>query len=123
MKRFQKVLVIVLCVGMILSLTACVTPEEREKIEAENMERAQEIAAEYFDETFVYDFDFYEGGGEFDVNLYMYVYTDGETINCVGIPKKENGAGPYVYYDCTLHQYSSGYWSLRTYEDCKSVEE
>lgn len=116
-------LLMLLCFCTLLSLIACKTPEEQEKIDEENMERAQEIAEEYFDETFVYDFDFYNGGGEFDVNQYMYVYTDGETINCVAIPAKENGAGPYAYYDCTLHQYSSGRWSLESYEDWKSVEE
>lgn len=121
MKQFKKILCAALSVGMLVSFAGCTTPEEQEKIDAENKEKALEIAKEYFGEEFEYDFDFYGGGGG-DPAQDIYVFTDGDTIHCVALPAKENAPGPYVHYDCTLHQYSNGYWSLQEYEDTVVLE-
>ncbi|MBR5798953.1 MAG: hypothetical protein IKY23_02725 [Lachnospiraceae bacterium] len=116
MKRLFMILMSVL---VLLTCSGCMTVEEREAYEAANMERALSIAENYFDEEFQYDFYFYGGGGEGDIPQFIYVFTDGETLNCVGVPARENVAGPFVYYNCELHQYSEKYWAL---EDCASSE-
>ena len=109
-------------VVMILS-GGCKTPEERSEIEADNLAWAERLADKYFDDAFEYDFHSYGGSGEGDPAVYYYVYTDGTTKNCISIPAKENAPDPYIYYDCTLHQYSSGYWSFEGSKDSERVEE
>lgn len=121
MKQVQKMLCAVLCAGTLLPLGGCVSPKEQEEIDAANKEKALEIAKEYFGEEFEYDFDFYGGSGGGPAQD-IYVFTDGDTIHCVALPVKENAPGPYVHYDCTLHQYSGGYWSLQDYEDTVSLD-
>lgn len=122
MAEFKRILCAVLGAGILVSLSACTTPEEQEKIDAENKEKAIEIAEEYFGDDFEYDFDFYGGGGEGDAAIDIYVFTDGDTFNCVSLPAKENAPDPRVYYDCELHQYSSGIWSLQDWEDSEKAE-
>ncbi|MBQ8637811.1 MAG: hypothetical protein IJ468_01430 [Lachnospiraceae bacterium] len=122
MTQLKKILYCILSFGVLVSLSACTTPEEQAKIDAENKEKAIAIAAEYFGDDFAYDFDFYGGGGEGDAAIDIYVFKDGDTIHCVSLPAKENAPGPRVYYDCELHQYSSGYWSLQHYEGSERVE-
>lgn len=121
-KNFRKTICTLFCVMMPLLLNGCTTPKEQAKIDADNMKKAEKIAEEYFDEDFQYDFDFYGGGGEGDTSLYIYVFTDGDTFNCVGIPSREDVAGPFVFYGCTLHEYDSGGWDILTSEDSKRVD-
>lgn len=121
-KNFRKTICALFSVMVLLLLNGCTTPKEQAKIDADNKMRAEEIAEEYFDEDFQYDFDFYGGGGEGDLPVYIYVFTDGNTINCVAIPAREDDAGPFVYYDCTLHQYDSGGWSILKVKDSDRVD-
>lgn len=121
-KNFRKTICTLFSVMVLLLLNGCTTPKEQEKIDADNKRWAEEIAEEYFGKDFQYDFDFYGGGGEGDIPLYIYVFTDGETIHCVGIPAGEDVAGPFVYYGCTLHQYDSGGWSILAMEDSEKVD-
>lgn len=113
---------LMVCLMTLAVATGCKTAEEQAQIDADNLVWAESIADQYFEEGFEYDFHFYGGGGEGDLALYMYIYKNGDVINCVGIPAKENAAGPFVYYDCTLHQYSSGRYSLESFEDSESVD-
>ncbi|MBP3325080.1 MAG: hypothetical protein J6L77_01500 [Coprococcus sp.] len=121
-KNFRKIICMFFSVMVLVLLNGCTTPEEQAKIDADNKMRAEKIAEEYFDEDFQYDFDFYGGGGEGDLSAYIYVFTDGNTINCVAIPATEDDAGPFVYYDCTLHQYDSGRWSILKIKDSDKVD-
>ena len=123
MKQFKKVLCTVLSAAMMVSFGSCRSPEEQEKIDAENKEKAIRIAEKYFGEDFKYDFDFYGGGGEGDPAIDIYVFTDGKTINCVSLPAKENAPDPRVYYDCVMHEYSNGHWSMQEYEESERVEQ
>ena len=75
MKQFKKVLCTVLSTTMMVSFGSCRSPEEQEKINAENKENAIRIAEKYFGEDFKYDFDFYGGGGEGDPAIDIYVFT------------------------------------------------
>jgi len=121
-KNFRKTICTLFNVMVLLLLNGCTTPKEQAKIEADNKMMAEKIAEEYFGEDFRYDFEFYGGGGEGDTALYIYVFTDGDTINCVGIPTREDVAGPFVHYGCTLHQYDSGKWDILAMEDSAKVD-
>ncbi len=121
MRSFKRILCSVLSVGILVSLSACTTPEEKEKADAENKDKAIEIAKEYFDDTFEYDFDFYGGGGG-EAAMDIYVFTDGETYNCVSLPAKEDAPDARVYYDCYLHQFESGRWQLQEWENSEPAE-
>ena len=120
MKKLIRILIL-FCILM-LFLVGCDTAEEREQKESSNKIKADYVAKQYFEDDFEFDFSFYDGGGEFENSFYMYVYTDGVTINCIGITDNENGPGPYVYYDCILHQYSNGKYSLETWKDFINAE-
>lgn len=121
-KNFRQTMCTLFSVMVLLLLNGCTTPKEQEKIDADNKRWAEEIAEEYFDEDFQYDFDFYSGGGEGGIPLYIDVFTDGDTIHCVAIPAREDYAGPFVHYGCTLHQYDSGGWSILAMEDSERVD-
>lgn len=121
MDGIKKIAVVLLCLSLLVAVTACKTSEEQARIDAENLQWAEEIAQEYFEEGFEYDFHFYGGGGEGDTSLYMYVFKNGDTINCVAVPARENVAGPFVYYDCTLYEFSSGGWFIQSFEDTERV--
>ncbi len=123
MKRFSKIICLLLCLLTVFSLTCCMTEEEKEKFEADNLARAENIAENHFSDDFKYDFHFYGGAAEGAPNIYIYVYTDGYTINCIQIPGEEKAPDPYVYYDCELHQYSGGAWDLLHYEDSERAVE
>ena len=119
----KKILCTLFATVMMIVCGGCETPEERSAVEADNLAWAERLADKYFDDDFEYDFHFYGGGGEGDAAVYIYVFTDGRTKNCVSIPAKEDAPDPYVYYDCTLHQYSSGRWSFEGSEDSEPAEE
>ena len=123
MNMIKRVLHSILSIGIIISFSACTTPEEQEKTDTDNKEKAIEIAEEYFDNGFKYDFDFYGGGGEGDAAMDIYVFTDGNTYNCVALPAKENAPDSRVYYDCYLHQFESGRWQLQEWDNSEAVEE
>lgn len=121
MKSLRRILCSALSVVMLFSLSACTTPEEKEKQEADDKDKAVEIAEKYFDDTFEYDFDFYGGGGG-EAAMDIYVFTDGETYNCVALPTEEDAPDARVYYDCYLHQFDSGRWQLQEWESSELAE-
>ncbi len=123
MKNSFKIICLLITLLTVLSLTCCMTDEEREKFEADNLTRAENIAKNHFSDDFKYDFHFYGGAAEGAPDVYLYVYTDGSTVNCIQIPGNEKAPDPYVYYDCQLHQYSSGAWALLDYEDSERAVE
>ena len=122
MKRFSNILCAVLSAGLLISLSSCKSQEEKKKNDADNKKKAIEIAEEYFGESYKYDFDFYGGGGEGDAAMDIYVFKKGGSINCVALPAKKNAPDARVYYDCDLHQYESGRWSLQDWENSEKIK-
>lgn len=122
MNRFKIMLCTAISAVMLASLGGCKSEKEQSRIDTENKEKSIEIAEEYFGDEFKYDFDFYGGAGEGNPAVDIYVFTDGDTFNCVSLPAKKNAPDPRVYYNCELHQYSGGTWELLGYEDSESVD-
>lgn len=122
MTSFKKLTSAILVLVMLFILAGCTSPAEQEKIDADNKKIATELAEKYFGKEYKYDFDFYGGGAEGSAKVDIYVFKNGDKINCIAMPAKENAPGPNAYFDCTLHQYQNGNWSLEDYEDFKNLE-
>lgn len=119
----KKICAVALCSCILMSLAGCKTPAEQAAIDKSNTEKAQKIADVYFDADFKYEYDFYYNTGEFGNKDYLYVYSDGNVINCIAIPATENGAGPFVYYDCEIGEYNSGRKYLADFNSSEPVVE
>lgn len=113
---------IILAFAVLLCCAGCVSFDEKE-VEEENLETVLSIADEYFDDSFEYDYVFYHNAGEFGVKQYIFVFTDGETINCIGLPALEDSDGINVYYDCAFYERDSEMVWFGEYEDNVFIEE
>lgn len=122
MTLFKKLSSAVLIAVMLLTLSGCMSPKEKEELDAENKKIAIELAQEHFGKEYKYAFDFYGGGAEGSAKVDIYVFKNGDKINCISMPVKENAPGPDAYIDCTLHQYPNGHWSLESYEGFINLE-
>lgn len=124
MRYFKKMLAVLFVAVMITSLVGCRTPKEQEEFDTKTKAQALALASEYFGEEFEYSFDFYGGGGEGDPALDVYVFkNDDGVINCVLMPAKNNTPGPYVAYNCELHEYGEGNWAYVRSEKAERVEQ